>query len=70
MAHQSQLPVPAFALGDAHDIAKLVADVVEADDPKTRYVIGQDAEYWLALDSDQFEQTVRPSLGSQTRPEG
>jgi hypothetical protein len=41
---------PAFPLGDTHEIARLAADVAEADEPKARYPIGEDAQHFRRLD--------------------
>jgi hypothetical protein len=53
---------PVFELGDAHDIAKLTADIAEAEAPNARYLIGKDAEYWMGIDDDEFEQRIRESM--------
>jgi NAD(P)-dependent dehydrogenase (short-subunit alcohol dehydrogenase family) len=62
MAKQAQPSHPTFPLGDAHDIAKLVADIAEADAPQARYLVGKDAEYWMEMDDDEFEQKVHESM--------
>ena len=55
-------PFPIFPFGDAHDIARLAADVAESQDPKARYLIGKDAEHWMRLDSEEFEELVRQRM--------
>jgi NAD(P)-dependent dehydrogenase (short-subunit alcohol dehydrogenase family) len=62
MAKQAQPSTPNFPLGDAHDIAKLAADIAQAEAPKARYLIGKDAEYWMEMGDDEFEQRLGESM--------
>ena len=55
-------PFPTFPFGDAHDVARLAADIAESDDPRARYLIGKEAEYWMKLDSEEFEELVRQRM--------
>ena len=55
-------PFPVFPFGDAHDVASLAAHIAESDDPRARYLIGKDAEYWMGLDSEEFEELVRQRM--------
>jgi len=55
-------PLPTFPFGDAHDVARLAADIAESDDPRARYLIGKEAEYWMKLDSEEFEELVRQRM--------
>jgi NAD(P)-dependent dehydrogenase (short-subunit alcohol dehydrogenase family) len=62
LARRPTHPLPSFPLGDAHDIGRLAADVAELDEPKARYPIGEDAQYYLGLDSQEFEQLLRQRM--------
>lgn len=55
-------PFPTFPLGDAHEIARMAADIVESDEPKARYLIGKDAQHHMRLDSEEFEELVRQRM--------
>jgi len=55
---------PAFPLGDAHEIARLAADVAESDEPKARYPIGKEAQNYMQVDSNEFEEMVRQGMKS------
>jgi NAD(P)-dependent dehydrogenase (short-subunit alcohol dehydrogenase family) len=62
LARRPLHPFPTLPLGDAHDIARLAADVAESDEPKARYPIGEDAQYYMGLDSAEFEELVRQRM--------
>jgi len=62
LARRPPHPFPTFALGDAHDIARLVADVAESDEPNARYPVGEDAQYYMGLGGEQFEELVRQRM--------
>jgi hypothetical protein len=58
LARRPPHPFPAFPLGNAHDIGRLAADVAESNEPKARYPVGEDAQYYVGLDSEEFEELV------------
>lgn len=62
LARRPPNPFPSFPLGDAHEIARLAADVAESDDPQARYLIGKDAQHLMDLDGEQFEELVRQRM--------
>lgn len=41
--------------GDASDVARVIADAAEAENPNARYLVGRDAEEIAALSSEDFE---------------
>ena len=47
-----------LALGDATDVARVIADASEAKNPKARYLVGKDAEELAALTSEDFERMI------------
>jgi NAD(P)-dependent dehydrogenase (short-subunit alcohol dehydrogenase family) len=47
-----------LALGDASDVARVIADASEAENPKARYIVGKDAEEIAALSSEDFERMI------------
>ena len=47
-----------LALGDASDVAGVIADASEAENPKARYIVGKDAEEIAALGSEDFERVI------------
>jgi NAD(P)-dependent dehydrogenase (short-subunit alcohol dehydrogenase family) len=61
----TRLPA-AGARGDAHEVARLIVDVAHAENPKLRYLAGQDAELVAGvrkqLDDEAYEQAMRTSL--------
>ncbi len=44
--------------GDANDVAQVIADAAEAENPKARYLVGKDAEEFAALSPDDFERAM------------
>ena len=62
LARRPPHPFPNFPLGDAHDIARLVAEVAESDGPNARYPVGEDARYYMGLDGEEFEELVRQRM--------
>ncbi|MBV8137380.1 MAG: SDR family oxidoreductase [Deltaproteobacteria bacterium] len=62
LARRPLNPLPTFPLGDAHEIARLAAEVAESDDPRARYLIGEDAQHLMELDSEEFEELVRQRM--------
>ena len=44
--------------GDASDVARVIADAAEAENPKPRYLVGKDAEEIAALSSEDFERNT------------
>ena len=62
LARRPLHPFPTFPLGDAHDIARLAADIAESDEPKARYPVGEDAQYYMRLDNEEFEELVRQRM--------
>jgi NAD(P)-dependent dehydrogenase (short-subunit alcohol dehydrogenase family) len=62
LARRPLNPLPTFPLGDAHEIARLTAEVAESDDPRARYPIGEDAQHFMKLDSEEFEELVRQRM--------
>ena len=45
-------------LGDANNVAMVIADACEAENPKARYLVGKDAEEIAALSSEDFEREI------------
>jgi NAD(P)-dependent dehydrogenase (short-subunit alcohol dehydrogenase family) len=52
--------------GDPQRVAEVVVAAAEADAPRRRYVVGEDAEHWCGLHArlpeDEFERIVRSTL--------
>jgi NAD(P)-dependent dehydrogenase (short-subunit alcohol dehydrogenase family) len=44
--------------GDASDVAQVIADAAEAENPKPRYLVGKDAEEIAALSPEDFERAI------------
>jgi NAD(P)-dependent dehydrogenase (short-subunit alcohol dehydrogenase family) len=47
-----------LSFGDASDVAQVIADAAEAENPAPRYIVGNDAEQIVALSSEDFERTM------------
>jgi len=44
--------------GDASDVARVIADAAEAENPEARYLVGKDAEEIVALSPEDFERSM------------
>jgi NAD(P)-dependent dehydrogenase (short-subunit alcohol dehydrogenase family) len=59
-------PLAGRAPGDPRRVAELVVEAAEAEHPRRRYVVGEDAEYWCGLrerlTDDDFERVVRSAV--------
>ena len=53
--------------GDPQLVATLIAEVTQAESPKRRYVVGEDAEHWCnlhkRLSEEEFERVLRSTMG-------
>jgi len=49
-------------LGDATDVARVIADACEAKNPKARYLVGEDAEKIAALSSEDFDRMITEKM--------
>jgi NAD(P)-dependent dehydrogenase (short-subunit alcohol dehydrogenase family) len=47
-----------LSFGDANDVARVISDAAEAENPEARYLVGKDAEEIVALSSEDFEQAM------------
>jgi NAD(P)-dependent dehydrogenase (short-subunit alcohol dehydrogenase family) len=47
-----------LSFGDASDVAQVIADAAEAENPAPRYIVGNDAEQIVALSAEDFERTM------------
>ena len=65
LARRPRHPFSTFPLGDAHEIARLAADVAESDEPKARYLMGEDAKHYMGLDIQEFEEMVRQRMKAE-----
>jgi len=48
---------------DADEVAKLIAETAGLENPKRRYLVGQDAKDYAATPADEFENGIRRWLG-------
>jgi NAD(P)-dependent dehydrogenase (short-subunit alcohol dehydrogenase family) len=49
--------------GDAGDVAKVIADAAEAENPQARYLVGKDAGQAVALSLEDFERATIKKMG-------
>jgi NAD(P)-dependent dehydrogenase (short-subunit alcohol dehydrogenase family) len=47
-----------LALGDANDVARVIVEAAEAENPRARYLVGADARELAALSSEDFERMI------------
>ena len=51
-----------LALGDATDVARVIVDAAEAENPQARYLVGRDALELAALSVEDFERMIDDSM--------
>jgi NAD(P)-dependent dehydrogenase (short-subunit alcohol dehydrogenase family) len=47
-----------LSFGDANDVAQVISDAAEAENPEPRYIVGKEAEEIAALSSEDFERAM------------
>jgi hypothetical protein len=60
------LPSAGRPVGDPHSVAVAIVDATKEKQPRRRYVVGDDAEFWLGLhkrlSDEEFEQLFRSAV--------
>ena len=66
LAAFAPLPSASRPPGDPQVAAEMIVNVAKADQPRRRYLVGQDAEFWCGLhkrlSDEDFEQVMRTTL--------